>query len=130
MKVLDADKLRVNFGKLRRHYKEETTKALRQNGQDVIRAAKILAPVGETGETRRAIHGEMVPDGYKMDFGPKSIALEGGRKAGTAKSGQKIGAAAAQPFVNPAMRATEKRRAARLRRAANKAVKMAMNGNG
>lgn len=130
MKVLDADKLRVNMGKLRRIYPQEMTKALRQNGEEIVRTAKILAPVGKTGKTRAAIKAEVVADGIKLDFGPLSKVLEGGRKAGVSKSGRKIGAAPAQPFVNPALKATQKRRAGRLRRAANKSVKMAMNGNG
>ncbi len=104
-------------------------KANAQNAELVATVAKVLIPRA-SGASAAAITTRAVQDGHEVDFGPLSRVIEGGRKPGTANSGKSYGAAPAQPFVNPALSATVKRRRARYRRAASAAIKEAMQGNG
>lgn len=126
MKVEGADKFRINMQKLARIVPQEMAKASQKNGELLVKVAKVTVPVGKTGRARAGIKGTVVAEGYKVDFGPLSKVLEGGREAGTAKSGRKYGASKPTPFVNPALKTTAKRRSARYRRAASAAVKKAL----
>lgn len=127
MKITGADELARKLAKLARIAGPRMDRALAANARDVEQAAKVLIPRA-SGAAAAAIHSKQVMDGHEIDFGPLSKVLEGGRKAGVAKSGKKYGASRAQPFVNPALSATLKRRKARVRRAASAAVKEAMGG--
>lgn len=108
---------------------ETTTKHLKQaqedNAQEVTRIARVLVPVGETGRSKAAIKATAVGNGQLMDFGPLSSILEGGTRDRFHKSGKGVGAGPARPFVNPAMKATAKKRTDRIRKALRDAVKEA-----
>ncbi|OWU83810.1 hypothetical protein ATO6_15365 [Oceanicola sp. 22II-s10i] len=116
--VIGADRFRHKLRKLEDTMRSEFANANRLNGQDILRLAHVLHP-GD-GETRADMSGTVVADdtggipAYLVDFGAKSKVTEG-------DSGPR-------PFVNPALKVSSKRRRARSRRAASRAVKKAFNG--
>lgn len=119
MSVEGADRVRRKLDKLKDRVAQAMSDANQRNGEDILRVAKILVPVGADvegdGHERGKITGERRADGsYLLDFGPKSRVIEGDRGP--------------RPFVNPALSVTRKRRASRARRAINKAVKESFHG--
>jgi len=117
--VIGAGKTRLKLDKLKALLKKYTDEANRRNGEDIVRLAKVLIPVGQDvqgdGHERDKITGTANPDGsYLVDFGPKSKVIEGERGP--------------RPFVNPALSASRKRRAGRGKRAVNKAAREAARG--
>ena len=104
-----------------KHLKE----ANRDNALDVVRVAWVLVPVGATARSRAAITTRPEGNGQLMDFGPLSSILEGGTEERHHKSGKSVGKGPKRPFVNPALQATEDRRAKRNRKALSDAVKEA-----
>ncbi len=119
MAVTGAGKTRLKLKKLERLVEKYTGEANRRNGEDIVRLAKVLIPVGDDveddGHERAKITGTANADGsYLIDFGPKSKVIEGDRGP--------------RPFVNPALSASRKRRKGRARRAINKAAKEATSG--
>ena len=126
MKIKGADELSRRLARYSHIALLRLEPALKANAEDLARTAKVLIPK-KTGKAAGLIKASKVVDGHQVDFGPLSRVLEGGRKAGVAKSGRKYGAMPALPFVNPALKATEKRCKARVRRAARRAMKEAMS---
>lgn len=119
MTVRGADKTRARLARLEALVKKYTAEANRRNGEEIVRLAKVLIPVGEDvqgdGHERDKITGTANPDGsFLVDFGPKSKVIEGERGP--------------RPFVNPALSASRKRRAGRGRRAVSKAAREAGRG--
>ena len=99
------------------------------NANAVVSVAKVLVPVGKTARSKAAI--KTTPQGaggQLMDFGPLSSILEGGTVERYHKSGKSVGKGPERPFVNPAMKATQKQRAAQYRKAARDAIKEAKGG--
>ncbi|WP_226782751.1 hypothetical protein [Oceaniglobus trochenteri] len=104
--------------------------ANRDNGELVLQVARVLVPVGATGKTKAAIKGRREGEhGYLMDFGPLSSILEGGTKERVNKAGKSSGKGPKRPFVNPALKATDRKRRARANKALRDAIKEA-GGNG
>lgn len=126
MKIKGADQLTRRLQRYSEIALQRLDPALQANAQDLARTAKVLIPK-RTGKAASLIAASKVADGHQVDFGPLSRILEGGREKGVAKSGRKYGAMPASPFVNPALKATEKRCKARVRRAARRAMKEAMS---
>ena len=119
MPVIGADKVMRKLSELPDRVKAKVDEATRQSGDELIRIAKVLIPVGtdkeNDGYERDKITGTQNEDGsYLCDFGPKSKVIEGGRGP--------------RPFVNPALSVTRKKHAARAKRAVNTAVKEVFNG--
>ena len=91
--------------------KDEVDKATAKSGEELIRIAKVLIPVG-TGASLAAITGTANADGsFLCDFGNKAKVIEENH-----------------PFVNPALSVTRKKHKARAARAMNKAVKGVFGG--
>jgi hypothetical protein len=83
--------------------------ANRDNAEMIVDLAKVLIPE-VTGVNRALIRNLPGADGSQLiDFGPKSKVIEGKRGP--------------RPFVNPALAATKKKRAARNRKAIRDAIK-------
>ena len=119
MPVMGADRVMRKLADLPDRVKAKVDAATKQSGDELIRIAKVLIPVGtdkeKDGFERDKIHGTQNEDGsYLCDFGPKSKVIEGERGP--------------RPFVNPALAVTRKKHAARAKRAVNKAVKEVFNG--
>jgi hypothetical protein len=119
MSVQGGDRVARLLAQLPARIKAKVDLATRQSGDELVRVAKILIPVGGDvhgdGAERDKITGTANDDGsYLVDFGPKSKVIEG-------ESGPR-------PFVNPALSVTRKKFQARGRRAVNRAVKEAFNG--
>lgn len=115
----DAARIARKFAALKDRVQREAADAIRKSGEELIRTAKVLIPVGGDvhgdGHEREKIVGTANGDGsYLCDFGPKSKVIEGNRGP--------------RPFVNPALAVTRKRHTARAKRAVNKAVKGAFSG--
>jgi hypothetical protein len=115
----DAKRIAGKFAALIAKAKKEAGAANHKSGEELIRTAKVLIPVGGDvhgdGSERDKITGTPQADGaYLCDFGPKSKVIEGERGP--------------RPFVNPALAVTRKRHAGRAKRAINKAVKEAFRG--
>lgn len=92
-------------------------KANRENGEEIARLARILIPGAEdgaTGQSRLAIKGKEVAEGYLINFGPKAKVIEGNN--------------APRPFVNPALKVTRKSRRRRNNKALKKAIAESSNG--
>ena len=103
--------------------RENLVRANRENGEEVIALAKVLVP-SKSGTTRRLITGTQFPDGsYLMDFAPLGRILEGGTEQRVTKEGESRGRGPKRPFVNPAMRATARKRRARYRKALKDAIR-------
>ncbi|MGR3605324.1 hypothetical protein [Sulfitobacter sp.] len=84
-------------------------KANRDNAEMIVDMAKVLIP-SVTGTNRALIRNIPGDDGSQLiDFGPKAKVIEGDRGP--------------RPFVNPALSATKKKRAARSRKAIKDAIK-------
>ena len=105
--------------------RKELAKANEDNGRAVLAVARVLVPVGRTGRSKAAIRGEKQGNGFLMDFGPLSSILEGGTKERFTKTGARRGKGPKRPFVNPAMRATLRKRRRRLQKALRDAVRAA-----
>lgn len=129
MKMLGADALARKLAKIAKAAKPRVEKAVAQNAADLARTAKVLIP-RESGDSAGAITVRAAVDGIEVDFGPLARVIEGGRKPGVAKSGRAYGPAPAQPFVNPALTVTNKRRRMRVRRAFKTAIKEVLSGDG
>lgn len=119
MFVMGADKVMRKLSKLERRVKEKVDEANRRSGEELVRTAKVLIPMGgdveKDGHERGKITGSHNPDGsYLVDFGPKSKVIEGDRGP--------------RPFVNPALKVLRKKHGARVKRAVNKAVKESFSG--
>ncbi|WP_353475520.1 HK97 gp10 family phage protein [Salipiger sp. H15] len=119
MTVIGADKVMRKLSKLERRVKDQVDAANRKSGEELVRTAKVLIPMGadveKDGRERDKITGTQNPDGsYLVDFGPKSKVIEGDRGP--------------RPFVNPALKVLRKKHGARVRRAVNKAVKESFSG--
>lgn len=119
MPVIGADKVMRKLSKLERRVKQEVDAGNRKSGEELVRTAKVLIPVGDDvhddGHERGKINGSQNPDGsYLVDFGPKSKVIEGDRGP--------------RAFVNPALKVLRKRRLNRAKRAVNKAVKESFRG--
>lgn len=119
MTVTGADKVARKLAQLPARIKAKVNQATRQSGDELIRVAKVLIPMGGDvhgdGSERDKIIGTARADGsYLADFGPKSKVIEG-------ESGPR-------PFVNPALSVTRKKYQARSKRAVNRAVKELFNG--
>lgn len=90
---------------------EHLTEANRENGRILERVAKVFVPV-RSGRSKAEINSrDLDQDTVLVDFGPKAKVIEG-RKG-------------PRPFVNPALRATRKKRRANAQRAIREAAKMA-----
>lgn len=117
--MIGADKVMRKLSKLERRVKDRVDEANRKSGEELVRTAKVLIPVGgdvhKDGHERNKITGTRNADGsYLVDFGPKSKVIEGDRGP--------------RAFVNPALKVLRKKHNARSRRAVNKAVKESFNG--
>jgi len=88
---------------------EQFARANRENAESIVDLAKVLIPQ-RSGTNRALIRNVAVDDGSQLiDFGPKAKVIEGERGP--------------RPFVNPALSATKKKRAARNRKAIKDAIK-------
>lgn len=119
MAVIGADKVMRKLADLPDRIKKNVDRSTKASGDELIRIAKVLIPVGGDvhgdGHERDKITGTQNADGsYLADFGPKSKVIEGERGP--------------RPFVNPALAVTRKKHKARAKRAVNKAVKELFNG--
>lgn len=84
-------------------------KANQDNAESVVDLAQVLIPT-RSGVSRAQIRNLSGGDGSQLiDFGPKSKVIEGNRGP--------------RPFVNPSLKATEKARKARNRKAIKDAIK-------
>ncbi len=111
--VIGADRVRRKLARLKTLVPKHMARANQLSGEELIRIARVLHP-GD-GATRAEIVGRQSADGsYTCDFGSKAKVTEGKRGP--------------RPFVNPALKATEKKRKRRRSAAVGKAVKEAMNG--
>ncbi len=110
--VKGADKLARKFRAIPKQVMDEVNKAVDVAAKDLIRTATILHP--GAGDTRSAMTAEKVDGGVMVNFGPKSKVTEG-------DSGPR-------PFVNPALKATMKRRKNRMKRAVSRGVKKVLTG--
>lgn len=108
--------------------RKHLTQANEDNGQFVLQVARVLVPEGETGRAKAAIRGSKQGDGFLMDFGPLSSILEGGTGERTTKTGASRGRMPKRPFVNPALKATAKKRRRRSNKALRDAIREAGNG--
>lgn len=114
MKKSGFDKARRFLNQLPDEIEDEFDRANHDNAADLVGVARALIP-SPTGTNRALINHFEAPDGGQLvDFGPKAKVIEG-------KSGPR-------PFVNPALRATKKTRAARVRAAIKSAIRGAKNG--
>ena len=83
--------------------------ANRENAEMIVDMAKVLIP-SVTGTNRALIRNMPGADGSQLiDFGPKAKVIEGERGP--------------RPFVNPALKATKKKRDARASKAIRDAIK-------
>lgn len=119
MSVIGADRVMRKLAQLPDRIKAKVDLAMKQSGDELVRTAKVLIPVGGDvhgdGHEREKIVGTQNADGsYLAGFGPKSKVIEGNRGP--------------RPFVNPALSVTRKKHAARAKRAVNRAVKEVFNG--
>ena len=119
MSVEGADRVARKLSQLPDRIKKDIDKAIQKSGDELVRYAKILIPVGGDvhgdGHERAKINATQNADGSVLvDFGPKSKVIEGERGP--------------RPFVNPALSITRKRHKARARRAVKKAAKELFNG--
>ena len=111
--VIGADVVRAKLAKLKATMPKNVGEANRKSGEELVRIMRILHP-GD-GSTRAEIEGTANADGsYLVDAGSKAKVTEGNRGP--------------RPFVNPALKVTRKKHAARAKRAARKAVKDAFGG--
>ena len=111
--VLGADRVRARMAQVKPVMQRKVAEATRLGGEELIRVAKVLHP-GD-GVNKAAIRGTAQADGsYLADFGPKAKVTEG-------RSGPR-------PFVNPAIKATERKRKNRPRRAVRAAIKETFGG--
>jgi hypothetical protein len=111
-KVIGADRVARALARLEKLAPKYAAEAQEKNGADLVRLMTVLHP-GD-GANKAAIKGHVRPDGFLVDAGPKAKVTEGRR--------------APRPFVNPALKASMKRRRARIRRAAKRAVREAFGG--
>lgn len=119
MTVIGADRVMRKLSQLPDRIKAKVDQAVKQSGDELVRTAKVLIPVGGDihgdGHERDKITATQNPDGSVLvDFGPKSKVIEGEQGP--------------RPFVNPALAVTRKRHGARAKRAVNRAVKELFNG--
>ncbi|MEH7827109.1 hypothetical protein [Gemmobacter denitrificans] len=119
MTVIGGKELARKLSQLPDRIKMNVDRANRQSGDELVRTAKVLIPVGDDvhgdGHERDKINATQNADGSVLvDFGPKSKVIEGERGP--------------RPFVNPALAVTRKRHGARAKRAVNKSVKELFNG--
>lgn len=115
----DARRIGAKLDRLKRLVSERIARANKLTGDELVRTAKVLIPVGGDvhgdGRERDKIAGTQYPNGdYLVDFGPKSKVIEGQRGP--------------RPFVNPALTVTRKKHQSRARNAVNRAVKDSFNG--
>lgn len=83
--------------------------ANRDNAEMIVDLAKVLIPE-KSGANRALVRNMPGADGSQLiDFGPKAKVIEGKRGP--------------RPFVNPALKATKKKRDARNRKAIKDAIK-------
>lgn len=128
VRITGADKVSRMLNKLPATAKQRLTAANKANGEELAAVARVLVPVGATGRAKAAIKGRAVADGYEVDFGPLSRILEGGTQERFHKTGKSVGKGPKRPFVNPALKATDKKRRARNRKAIRDAIKDSGNG--
>lgn len=119
MTVIGADRVMRKLSQLPDRIKKNVDRAVKTSGDELVRTAKVLIPVGKDvhgdGAERDKIHATQNADGSVLvDFGPKSKVIEGNRGP--------------RPFVNPALAVTRKRHKSRASRAVSKAVKELFNG--
>lgn len=119
MTVEGADRVARKLSQLPDRIKLNVDRAIKASGDELVRVAKVLIPVGSDvhsdGHERDKIRGTQNADGsYLADFGPKSKVIEGERGP--------------RPFVNPALAVTRKKYKARARRAVMKAAKELFRG--
>lgn len=91
---------------------DQFARANRENAESIVDLAKVLIPQQQSGGgTNRALIRNIAGDdgSQLIDFGPKAKVIEGNRGP--------------RPFVNPALNATKKKRAARNRKAIKDAIK-------
>lgn len=119
------DKVERMLVSMPRTTRKHLSNANEDNGETVLQLARVLVPVGATARTKAAIRGARQGDGYLMDFGPLSKILEGGTKERFHKTGKSVGRGPALPYINPSLKATAKKRAARYRKAIRDAIKEA-----
>lgn len=115
----DGRRIGAKFKRLEALVRNRMARANKMTGDDLVRTAKVLIPVGGDvhgdGSERDKITGTPNEDGsYLVDFGPKSKVIEGERGP--------------RPFVNPALAVTRKKFKSRARSAINRAVKDSFNG--
>lgn len=119
MAVISADRVAKKLSQLPSRIKAKVDRAVAQSGEELIRTAKVLIPVGDDehgdGRERDKIRGQQNADGsYLCDFGLKSKVIEGGPHP--------------RPFVNQALTVTRRKYKARAKRAVNLAAKELFNG--
>lgn len=108
--------------------KRQLAEANSDNAALIVRTAKVLVPVGKSGRAKAAIKSKKEGDGQLIDFGPLSSVLEGGTQDRYKKTGAYSGKSPKRPFVNPAMKATRKKRTLRAQKAVRAAIREAKNG--
>lgn len=119
MTVNGADRVIRKLSQLPDRIKAKIDADTKKSGDELVRTAKILIPVGGDvhgdGSERDKITATQNADGSVLvDFGPKSKVIEGERGP--------------RPFVNPALSVTRKRHKNRAKRSINRAVKELFNG--
>lgn len=108
--------------------REEFDKANREGAEMIVDVAKALIS-SRSGASRAAIKNAPGVDGGQIiDFGPLSKIIEGGTAPRTTKDGQNRGSGPAQPFVQPALQGTKRKRRAINRKAVKRALRKAKNG--
>lgn len=124
MKKEGFDKFQRKMQVLAERVTTAAEQANRENGEDILMHARAFVPVGTTGKAKSAIKGtDLGEAGYLLDFGPLSAILEGGTAVRTTKTGANRGAGPARPFVNPALKATNTKRARRASAAIKRALR-------
>ena len=117
------DEAKARLRRLSSHAAETLDRANRENGEELVATAKVLIPA-RSGASRSMISGlALAPRRYLVTFAPLSRILEGGTEERTTKAGESRGRGPARPHVNPALRATLKRRRARFLRALREAIR-------
>lgn len=109
MKKSGFDTTKAMLNRITPEIKAKFEAANRDNAEMVVDLAKVLIP-SVSGTNRALIRNLPGADGSQLiDFGPKAKVIEGDRGP--------------RPFVNPALNATKKKRAARNRKAIRDAIK-------
>lgn len=131
MKV-DSRRLENKLKRLPKVQRRYVSDAVKKSADEGARVARVLVPVGETGELAESIRVEVSADGMSAQVVAGADTKRGQIKAHTVEGGRDPdtagGAMAAQPFIGPARSYLAKKFKGRISRAINKAAREVANG--